>query len=50
MLQGVLTAGVKREGPAKRLSDVEFKLWKETGFNFRCDKQYTVGHQCKIKG
>ena len=48
-LQGVAGEPNRREGPLKRLSDVEFQARHEKGLCFRCEERFFVGHKCKVK-
>lgn len=46
-LRGVSTIGNRREGLARRLTNVEFQAKRDKGLCFRCDEQYSAGHRCK---
>lgn len=48
-LRGNAAREVKKEGPLKRLSDVEFQARKEKGLCFRCNEKYSRDHKCKVK-
>ena len=48
-LRGALAAEIKKEGPSKRLSDVEFQSKREKRLCFKCDEKYYSGHKCKAK-
>lgn len=48
-LRGTTTEEVRKEGPSKRLSDVEFQSTKEKGLCFRCNEKYSHDHKCKTK-
>lgn len=49
MLTRVAPTGVRQDGPAKRLSNANFKAKKEKGLCFHRDDNYFVGHKCKTK-
>lgn len=38
----------RREGPSRRLSDVEFQVRRDKGLCFHCDEQYS-GHKCTAR-
>lgn len=48
-LRGVATAGARREGSMKRLSDSQFHLREEKVLCFRCHEKNSMGHRCKVK-
>lgn len=41
------TTTPRREYPSRKMSNAEWQLQREKGLCFRCDKKYTMGHQCK---
>ncbi|KAA0066054.1 ty3-gypsy retrotransposon protein [Cucumis melo var. makuwa] len=43
------TRETKKEGPLKKLSDVEFQARKEKGLRFRCNEKYSHDRKCKAK-
>ncbi|KAA0034820.1 ty3-gypsy retrotransposon protein [Cucumis melo var. makuwa] len=48
-LREVATGDNRREGPTKRLTDVEFQARREKGLCFRCGEKYYARHRCKSK-
>ena len=48
-LRGVAGGEAKKEGPSKRLSDMEFRARKEKALYFRCNEKYSHDHKCKMR-